>query len=140
MVFGEAVVLFGDARVEHLAYVRKQSTQLCSKMRFLAAQFIAMYGDDLWQRCARNANDMAALLAEGARSAGVELAQEPMANEVFAFLPADSVPALQGRFHFYTWDEQPDAEGRLLVRWVTSWDTQEDDVTELVEALRGSVA
>jgi threonine aldolase len=78
---------------------------------------------------------MARLLADGARAAGVELAHAPQANEVFAYLPAEKVPALQERFHFYTWDERQDAYGRLLVRWVASWDTQEDDVAALVEAL-----
>lgn len=137
MVAGEAVVLFGEARAEHLKYVRKQSAQLASKMRFVATQFIALFGDDLWQRCARNANEMAALLATGARDAGVELAFEPQANEVFALLPAEKVAPLQERFGFYTWRETPDESGRLLVRWVTSWDTERADVEALVAALAG---
>jgi threonine aldolase len=135
MAFGEAVVLFGDARAEHLPYVRKHNAQLASKMRFLSAQFIALFDGDLWYQCARSANEMAALLAEGARSRGVELAFPPEANEVFAYLPAERVPELEARFHFYTWDEAVDPQGRLLVRWVTSWDTERSDVQALLEAL-----
>lgn len=130
MLYGEAVVLMGDAPAENLAFVRKQSTQLASKMRFVAAQFTALYEGDLWLELASHANAMAARLAEGARAAGIELAYEPQANEVFAVLPRERIAPLAERFHFYTWDE---AAG--VVRWVCSWDTTEDDVDALIDAL-----
>ena len=41
------------------AFVRKQVTQLPSKMRFLAAQFNAILDDGLWLDLASHANDMA---------------------------------------------------------------------------------
>ena len=41
-------------------YVRKQVTQLPSKMRFVAAQFLALLDDDLWLELAEHANPMAA--------------------------------------------------------------------------------
>jgi threonine aldolase len=134
MLAGEAVVLLGDACTDMLPYVRKQSGQLPSKMRFVAAQFHAMYGTDLWQRCARNANDMAAMLASGARGIGIEIAFPVQANEVFALLPDAAIPELQERFHFYAWEEGI-AEGRSLVRWVTSWDTTTEDVDLFLGAL-----
>jgi len=136
MVFGEAVVLLGEARAEHLKYVRKQCTQLPSKSRFVAAQFEAMYSGDLWRECAGNANAMAKLLAEGAQAAGVELAYQPQANEIFAWLDEAVAKELAERFHFYIWDETPDALGRVQVRWVTSWDTTDADIAELLVALR----
>ncbi len=135
MVFGEAVVVFGDARVGHLGYVRKQNGQLASKMRYVAVQFSAMYEGDLWLRCATQANAMAVRLAEGAAEKGVDLKYEPQANEVFAFLPAERVGALADEFGFYVWDETPDSAGRLLVRWVTSWDTTPEDVDALLAAI-----
>jgi threonine aldolase len=117
-----------------LAYVRKQSGQLSSKMRFVSAQFIAMFEGDLWRRSAVNANLMARRLAEGAQAKGVEIAFPVQANEVFALLLDESIAALQDRFHFYAWEEGL-AEGRSLVRWVTSWDTDSVEVDELVRAL-----
>ena len=105
MLGGEAVVLLGDACTDALPYVRKQSGQLPSKMRFVSAQFLAMYGTDLWQRCAHNANTMAARLAAGARGIGIEIAFPVQANEVFALLPDADIPGLQERFHFYAWEE-----------------------------------
>lgn len=136
LVFGEAVVLFGGARTRDVVFVRKQRGQLASKMRFVAAQFEAMFGGSLWLDSARHANAMAARLAAGARAAGVTLTQEPQANEVFALLSVGDVGPLQDRFHFYTWAEEA-AAGMHEVRWVTSWDTTESDVDGLVAALRG---
>lgn len=144
-VLAEAVVLAGDAprrplgqaaeEASPLEYGRKGLGQLYSKMRFAAAQFQAMLGGTLWRECAQNANAMATRLAEGARASGVEVAFPVQANEVFAWLPAEVVPGLVARFHFYTWDETPDARGRLLVRWVCAWDTTAEDVDALVAAL-----
>lgn len=134
MLAGEAVVLLGDARGAHLPYVRKQSAQLASKMRFVAAQFIAMFDGDLWHRCAENANAMAARLSAGAREAGVTLTQAPQANEVFALLERGKAERLSERFHFYIWDERVGAP-EVEVRLVTSWDTLPQEVDALVGAL-----
>ena len=49
----EAVVLLNPSLAHDFLYIRKQSMQLASKMRFLAAQFDALLADDLWLRCAR---------------------------------------------------------------------------------------
>jgi len=134
MLAGEAVVLFGDAQTDDLPYMRKQSAQLASKMRFVSAQFSAMYGTDLWQRCASHANAMATRLADGAKERGVRIAHPVLANEVFALLPNERTAELAARFHFYTWtaDAEP---GHSLVRWVTSWDTQVDEVDALLGEL-----
>ncbi|PKQ15176.1 MAG: threonine aldolase [Actinobacteria bacterium HGW-Actinobacteria-7] len=126
----EAVVLFGGARTDDLKYIRKQLGQLASKMRFVAAQFSAMFEGDLWLESAAHANAMARSLADGAQAAGIELAQPVNANEVFAILPAQKIAPLQERFHFYIWDEPGH-----IVRWVTSWDTTQDDVDALITAL-----
>ena len=134
MLAGEAVVLFGSARTDDLAYVRKQSGQLASKMRFVSAQFVAMFEGDLWRRNAANANLMARRLVEGAFDKGVDIAFPVEANEVFALLGDDLIAEVQDRFHFYAWEEGL-AENKSLVRWVTSWDTTGVEVDELVRAL-----
>lgn len=135
LVFGEAVVIFGAARTHDLVFARKQLAQLASKMRFVAVQFEALFSGDLWLRSAAHANAMASRLAAGARAAGVELTQEPQANEVFALLAHDRVAPLAERFGFYTWRESA-KHGLDEVRWVTSWDITVEDVDRLVDALR----
>ncbi len=57
------VVMSGHAA--DIPYLRKQQTQLMSKMRFVAAQFGALMQDDLWRANAAHANAMARRLADG---------------------------------------------------------------------------
>ncbi len=128
----EAVVLLRPELAESFLYLRKQSMQLASKMRFLAAQFEALMQDQLWLTCARHANAMAARLASAVRDVpGVTITRPVQANAVFAILPARATASLQERFPFYVWDE---ATGE--VRWMCAWDTTEEDVDAFAGALR----
>lgn len=132
----EAVVLFDRARADAAAFARKQAMQLPSKMRFLAAQFVALLTDGLWRRNAAQANRMARRLTEGvARIEGVELTQPVDANAVFARVPLDRLADLQARWHFLTWDE-----ARNEVRLMCAFDTTEADVDGFVEELRLALA
>lgn len=131
MLFGEAVVLFGDARTDSVPYMRKQATQLASKMRFVSAQFEAMLDGGLWLELADHSNAMARRLAEKAATFdGVRVTQPVQANEVFAVLPEPAIAPIRERFRFYMWDE-PARE----VRWVCSWDTTPEDVDALATEL-----
>ncbi len=135
LMFGEAVVFFDPALAADFKYIRKQGTQLASKMRFLAAQFQAFFTDDLWLRSARHANRMARLLAERASAIpGVRISQEVEANGVFAALPREAIPWLQERFFFHVWNEE-----RSEVRWMTSFDTTEEDIERFVSLLRDTL-
>ena len=112
-------------------YRRKQGMQLPSKMRYAAAQFVALLTDDLWRRNAAHANAMAARLAAGVATVpGVEITHPVEANAVFAIPPRAVVAPLQERYPFYVWDE---ATGE--VRWMTSFATTESDVDAFVAAL-----
>ena len=102
----EAVVTFRPEAATALRFLRKQSMQLSSKMRFVAAQFVALLTDDLWLRNATHANAMAARLGDGIASVdGVSLAYPVQANGVFAVLPPAVAEALQAEWPFYVWDE-----------------------------------
>jgi threonine aldolase len=74
---------------------------------------------------------MASRLADGALTRGVHIAHPVMANEVFALVAEDRVADLASRFHFYVWQAKAEP-GFSLVRWVTSWDTQAEEVDALL--------
>lgn len=134
-VLAECVVLLEPALSAEFKFVRKQSAQLASKMRFVSAQFVALLEGDLWRENAANANAMARLLADSVRDVpGVWITQPVDANEVFAVLPHDAIAPLAAGFDFYVWDERADE-----VRWVTSWDTTRSDVERLAAAIRAAV-
>jgi threonine aldolase len=132
----EAVVLLNPQLVHDFLYIRKQSMQLASKMRFLAAQFDALLTDELWLQCAGNANAMASRLASALDGvSGLEITRPVETNAVFATLPPAVTESLQRDFPFYVWDEQAGE-----VRWMCSWDTTEDDVDEFATAVRAALA
>jgi threonine aldolase len=125
----EAVVSFRAS--ESLRFIRKQSMQLASKMRFIAAQFVALLSNDLWRANALHSNQMAALLAGAVTQIdGVELAYPVQANGVFVALPPDVTEAVQRHYPFYVWDETTG-----VVRWMASFDTTPEDVDGLVRAV-----
>jgi threonine aldolase len=131
LVLGEAVIVLKPDLADPLRYLRKQSMQLASKMRFISAQLDALLTDDVWRRAAGHANAMARRLAEAVEGLdGVTLTQAVQANGVFAILPEGAAERLQEDFHFYFWDEHT-----REVRWMCAWDTREDDVDAFAEAI-----
>jgi threonine aldolase len=127
----EAVIVMRPDDAVSAPYLRKQHMQLSSKMRFLAAQFIALLADDLWLRNATHANAMASRLAVGlAKIPAVEVAYPVQSDAVFARLDPQHIAALQREWTFHIWDE-----GTSVVRWMTAFDTQERDVDEFLAAI-----
>jgi threonine aldolase len=134
MMIGEAVVFFNPELTKNTKYIRKQSMQLYSKMRFVSAQFLAYFENDLWKKNAAHSNKMAKLLEQEVKKIpAIQLTQEVNANGVFAIVPSEIIPQLQEKYFFYIWDEH-----RSEVRWMTSFDTQEEDIlnfTALIKSL-----
>jgi threonine aldolase len=132
----EAVVFLRPGPDAEFRYRRKQGMQLASKMRYAAAQFVALLSGDLWLRNAAHANAMATRLAGGVAAVpGVRITHPVEANAVFAVPPREVVAPLQQRYPFYVWDE---ASGE--VRWMTSYATAEADVDDFVAVLGELVA
>ena len=130
MMFGEAVIFFNKELAENAKYIRKQSTQLYSKMRFIAAQFSAYFANDLWKINAAHANKMASVLAGKLVEIGIPITQKVSANGIFALLDDEIRDKLQKEYFFYPWDES-----NHEVRWMTSFDTAPDDIDSFCKAL-----
>lgn len=131
MMMGEAVISFRREITGNLQYIRKQSAQLASKMRYLTAQFVPYLADGLWLANARHANACAARLAEAlGRYPQVRFTQKVESNQLFFTMPADVLQRLQEDYFFYMWNEAA-CEARL----VTSWDTTDDDIDSLLQAV-----
>ncbi len=132
MMFGEAVVFANAGLAQNVKYIRKQTTQLHSKMRYIGAQFSTLLTDDLWKRNALHANKMAGLLAEKiSEIPEIRITQKVQANGVFCIVPEKLIKPLQQEFFFYVWDEKQNE-----VRWMTSFDTTEEDIENFVYAIK----
>jgi threonine aldolase len=134
LLLGEAVVCFHPELSRDTIFIRKQKMQLASKMRFIAAQLTALLSDDLWLENASHANRMAKLLAEKVEKIpSVKIVQPVQANAVFASLPRQAIDKLLKKYFFYTWDEDKNE-----VRWMCSWNTTEQQISDFAAAIRES--
>jgi threonine aldolase len=136
LMLGEAVCFFDPALHAGAApFVQKQSMQLASKMRYLAAQLDALLGDDRWRHYAAHANAMAQrLYARVKNIRGVRVTRPVRCNAVFATLDRAAVEAIQREFFFYVFDERMPE-----VRWMTHWATTPQDVDAFAECIAGAI-
>ena len=132
LLMGESAVILNPQLDVDLKYRRKQMAQLCSKMRFMAVQFEAYLTTGVWQRNAAHSNHMAQLLHNALLSIPQAKIMYPVqANSVFVKLTNKVWNALLNDYFFYLWDEEQD-----VVRWMCSFDTTEDDINNLIQALK----
>lgn len=132
----EAVIVMNAADSVNAPYLRKQHMQLSSKMRFLAAQFLALMEDELWRQNASRANAMATRLASGLASMpDVEVAYPVQADAVFARLAPKHIAELRRIWAFHVWDESSS-----IVRWMTAFDTRESDIDSFLSDITSLTA
>ena len=132
LVFGEAVVILNSDLKKRAPYLRKQLGQLPSKSRFIAAQFLAYFKNDLWKEIAAQSMKMAQELRiriEGLPS--LEITQPTDSNAVFAKIPPSWVKELREQSFFYVWDEIT-----TECRFMTSWDHKIEDIQAFAKALK----
>ena len=135
LMAAEAVVHLSPYPAQLGQHLRKQVNQLGSKMRFVAAQFLAALDEDRWLDWATHSNSMATILHAGAVDIiGDAAGPPPAVNSMFPVLPdAVAVPLREWCF-FWDWNSASSQH-----RWMTSWDTTEADICRFLEGLRFAV-
>ncbi len=128
----ESVVFLNNKFSENFKYIRKQGMQLASKMRFISAQFIAYLENDLWERNAKNSNNMAQLLYKKiCQFDEIKITQPVEANGIFAIVPEKIIEPLLQEYFFYAWNEKKNE-----FRWMTSFDTKEEDIEGFCDTIK----
>jgi threonine aldolase len=119
MAVTEAVVFFDKALARDFEYRCKQAGQLCSKMRFISAQWLRILSDTVWQAHATRANALARQLADNlGKIPGVQILYPVDANAVFARLPDKLKSGLKSRgWQFYSFIG---GGSRLMCSWATT--------------------
>lgn len=132
----EAVILLNHDDPWRAAYLRKQVNQLSSKMRFIAAQFIASLTDERWLSWADHSNAMAQLLYDQALPIlGTDSVAPPSVNSLFPIVDAQAAEQLRQWCFFWEWDASTSCQ-----RWMTAWDTTPDDVHQFVTGLTAALS
>jgi threonine aldolase len=135
-MYGDVVLVLDDTMAGRARFVRKQAGQLPSKMRYLAAQVLALLDDDRWIAQAARANAMAARLAARVEGIpGVIVERPPEANSLFVRLPPERIADLQAWSFFWDWDR-----ARGLVRWMTHAATTDEDVERFAAGVEAVLA
>lgn len=131
MAVTEAVVFFNRELARDFEYRCKQAGQLCSKMRFISAQWLRILSGQVWRDHAARANGLARRLADGlGRLPGVQILYPVDANAVFARLPDAVKAGLKERgWQFYSFIG---GGSRLMC----SWATRDTDVDEFLADAR----
>jgi threonine aldolase len=131
MMFGEAICFLQPGLSRDFKYIRKQGMQLASKMRFISAQYIAYFRNDLWKRNAQHSNAMASIMADRlSQISGVRITQPVQSNGLFVVMPSAVADRIKEHYFFYPWNEKI-SEYRLM----TSWDTTEEDIENFTKLL-----
>ncbi len=127
----DAIVLFDKDLAQELAYRRKRSGHLLSKMRLFSAQMNAYLKDDLWLHNARHANAMALRLQTGLQAIdGVEMLGSTESNILFCRLPDSYIQGLlELGFGFYH-----DRWGKGIIRLVTSFAHTHEQIDSFIAA------
>ncbi|MDA3952604.1 MAG: low specificity L-threonine aldolase [Bacteroidales bacterium] len=135
MMYGEAILFLNKELGQDFKYIRKQGMQLASKMRFISAQFERYLSDNLWYKNAKHSNYMAQLLASKIKDiTQIQITQNVEANGIFAIVPKEIIPELKQEYFFYDWDES-----KSEVRWMTSFDTKEEDINNFVKLIKQKI-
>jgi threonine aldolase len=130
----EAIVAFDDRAADELVYRTKRAGHVTSKMRFQSAQLIAYLTDRTWLRTAGNSNARMAELAIGLAKLGVEFANRPDVNMLFAYVDDPVADRLEASgLLFYRM-------GRGTIRLVTSWQTTPEDIEQALAAFDAALA
>jgi len=130
MMFGEAVIFMNADLAPGFEYLQKQGLQLFSKMRYVSAQFLALFTNDLGLNMAKRVNRQAATLAAGLeRNAYAQIETPVESNMIFVTFPEWLLPALQAHSHFYA------MPGSFTARLVVSHDTQDTQIAGFLALL-----
>ena len=132
LMFGEAVVCLTPEAAQSMKYLRKQCAQLPSKTRFVSAQFLAYFQNDVWREIAMHSLQMAQELRKQLETiSALQFLAPTESNAVFVQLPQKIVKKLKEKFFFYVWDEKT-----FSCRLMTTWDTNQNDINGLVTELK----
>lgn len=127
LVGAEALVIFNPQLQEGSDHLHKQMLQLLSKMRYLSAQFIPFFKNNLWHSLAANANSKAKEIASIIESTpGLKLSFTVETNQIFFSAPPSWIPKIQEKIFCILWDAE-----RNEIRCIASWNTSDEDIKEI---------
>ncbi len=127
----ESLLIFNPSLYEGSDHLQKQTLQMLSKQRYLSAQYIPFFQNDLWYSLAKQANDQAREIASFLQTIPHLAISYPVeTNQIFFTAPACWIPHIQEKIFCYLWDNDKNE-----IRFITSWNTSDEEVNRVKQAL-----
>ena len=132
-MFGEAVVISNPSIAADFRYMIKQRGAMLAKGWLLGLQFDALFEDDRYFLIAKHANRLADKIRKAVAKCEYPMVVKTTTNQIFVVMPEAILEKLSESFT-YSAMEKVDSKNRL-VRFCTSWATDEEDVNALCNAI-----
>ena len=107
---------------------------MLAKGWLLGLQFHTLFKDGLYFRITENACSLAMRIKNAFRSKGIKSYIESPTNQQFVVVTESQKKILAEKYIFE--DEGNDEHGNFIIRFCTSWSTDEKDVEELVKDIQ----
>ncbi|MDO5570303.1 MAG: low specificity L-threonine aldolase [Bacteroidales bacterium] len=132
LMIGEAVVVLNPNLAASAKFIRKQSAQLASKMRYLSCQFIPYLQENIWRENAIKANQSAQYFKDAlSEFPEIEFTQKVETNALFLKMPKTWIDEMLNKYFFYFWNEDNNE-----IRLVTSFNSTKEDIDGFIDVLK----
>ena len=128
LLLGEALVMQNKDMQEHLRWIIKQHGFMLAKGFVVGIQFEEALRDSLYFDMAKHANEAAAKIAEAVTQSGFEFYAKPQSNQLFVILPPELAAEAHEKYNCNI--DRTLADGRAVIRIVTSWATTDEAVED----------
>lgn len=132
-LFGEALVITNNSLKSDFRYIEKQKGAMLAKGRLLGLQFDTLFTDGLYMNISRHAASLAVKIREAFIEKGIDFLYDSYTNQQFPILTKEQKEILDKDFVSSFWCEK---DGKIAVRFCTSWATPEEDVQFLIEKIK----
>lgn len=132
-LFGEAVVCTNPKLLRRFFPLQKAHGAVLAKGRLLGMQYEALFTNDLYLRIGRHTVSLAMQLRQAFEAAGYKPFIDSPTNQQFFILPNTLIDRLLAHATFEYWGPRGETESR--VRFVTSWETTQQDIDTLSSML-----
>lgn len=128
-LLGEAVVCTSPALMPQFFTLMKAHGAVLAKGRLLGMQYSAFFTNDLYMRIGRHAVSLAMKMRSAFEAKGYKTFIDSPTNQQFFILPNETIDRLAENVTFEYWGPRGEKESK--VRFVTSWETSEEDISTL---------
>ena len=112
----------------------KRGGGMLAKGWLLGIQFETLFENGLYFDLGKNAVTLAYRIRDAFREKGIPFIMESPTNQQFPILTDEQLDKLSSEFSFTLWEKVD--ETRSAVRFCTSWATKEEQVEQLINAIR----